>query len=93
MRLIDFKLSTVDLDHQLPLYWEHDHQQFPIDTVTLVASHLILQSHPQAKPLTLDQLTARTRQVNGQVQLMVRPAADLMPLFGYRLSQHHLLLG
>ncbi len=43
MRLIDFNLSTADLQQTLPLYWElTTNQIWPIQSVTLVDHQLVL---------------------------------------------------
>lgn len=48
MRLIDFNLSTADLDRQLPLFWEHDQQRSPIQSLNLTDHQLVLtQKKPQ----------------------------------------------
>jgi len=93
MRLIDFNLSTADLDRQLPLFWEHDHDRLPIIALTLTQQHLVLTLKVNAKPMTLDQFSARTRQVNGPTELFVLTGNGVVPLFGYRLSDGQLLLG
>jgi len=93
MRLIDFNLSTADLDRQLPLYWEHEHDRFPIQSLTLTNQQLVLTQTKTGKPMTLDQFSARTRQLSGPTGLFVLTTDGLVPLFGYRLSDQQLLFG
>ena len=94
MRLIDFNLSTADLARSLPLYWEQAANQLQtIQSVTLQANQLILVAASTGNPLTLDQLDARTRQINGQCQLYIQTAPQPLRLFGYRLSEERLLFG
>ncbi|VDG20698.1 hypothetical protein [Lactiplantibacillus mudanjiangensis] len=92
MRLIDFKLSTVDLNRQLPLYWEVDAEIQPIQDLRWHDKQLLLVTNPKTTPLTLDQFFARTQQLNGQAPLLVA-ATSVIPIFGYRLSEQRLLLG
>mgnify|MGYP003278395639 FL=1 len=94
MRLIDFNLSTADLQQTLPLYWElTTNQIWPIQSVTLVDHQLVLVASKSALPLTLDQFNARTRQIDGQTQLCIQTPPRPRRLFGYRLSQQRLLFG
>ena len=94
MRLIDFNLSTADLQQTLPLYWEPTtNQAWPIKSVTLVDHQLVLVAAKSVTPLTLDQFNARTRQIDGQTQLYIQPTPHPLRLFGYRLSQQRLLFG
>ena len=94
MRLIDFNLSTADLQQTLPLYWEPMTNQLrPIQSVALIAQHLVLVPATAGTPLTLDQFNARTRQINGQTQLYIQTQPMPIRLFGYRLSQQCLLFG
>lgn len=94
MRLIDFNLSTADLQSQLPLYWEPAvNQLVPISAIQLQATKLVLQTDQRARPLTLDQFNARTKQVNGQLQLYVQGPDAPVLLFGYRLNAERLLFG
>ncbi|MFC6181827.1 hypothetical protein [Lactiplantibacillus daowaiensis] len=92
MRLIDFKLSTVDLDRQIPLYWEPDTGLQPILDLRWQTDQLLLVPSQTGTPLTLDQFFARTRQLNGQAPLLIG-TTPVAPLFGYRLSTQRLLLG
>jgi len=94
MRLIDFNLSTADLDRSLPLYWEQATNQLEaIQSITSQDDQLILVSATTGTALTLDQLDARTRQINGQCQLYIQTATEPLRLFGYRLSEERLLFG
>lgn len=94
MRLIDFNLSTADLLATSPLFWENSAKQIlPIQGIRLKQHQLILIPKSPANPLTLDQFNARTRQVTGAIPLVVQTDSDVIPLFGYRLSQGQLLLG
>ncbi|MCT4457116.1 hypothetical protein N7X57_08745 [Lactiplantibacillus paraplantarum] len=94
MRLIDFNLSTADLQQTLPLYWEPvTNQAHPIQSVTLIDQQLVLVAAQSGVPLTLDQFNARTRQISGQTQLYIQTASQPLRLFGYRLSQQRLLFG
>jgi len=94
MRLIDFNLSTADLERSLPLYWEQTTNQLePIQSITLHDDQLILVSAPSGSALTLDQLNARTRQINNQSQLYIQTTPQPLRLFGYRLSEERLLFG
>lgn len=93
MRLIDFNLSTADLDRQLPLYWESDKVCFPIQTLTFSSDQLVLTQAKTAKPMTLDQFSARARQVDGKTGLYMLTTNGVVPLFGYRLSAGQLLFG
>lgn len=93
MRLVDFKLSTADLDQQLPLYWEKGPQRLAIQQLQLTGPTLILTVASTGRPITLDQFSAQTRRVSGLVQLVVDQPDKTVPLFGYRLSNHQLLFG
>jgi len=94
MRLIDFNLSTADLDRSLPLYWEQATNQLEaIQSIISQDDQLILVSATTGTALTLDQLDARTRQINGQCQLYIQTATEPLRLFGYRLSEERLLFG
>ncbi|CAM3289956.1 hypothetical protein [Lactiplantibacillus plajomi] len=94
MRLIDFKLSTVDLATTTPLYWEVDRDTvYPIKTISLAPDQLILVPAKQTTALTLDQLNARTRQLDGHTALMVATPTGSQSLFGYRLRTGQLLFG
>lgn len=93
MRLIDFNLSTADLERQLPLYWEYNQERLPIQSLTLANQQLVLTQNKAAKPMTLDQFSARTRQVSGTTGLYVSTTSGIVPLFGYRLSDRQLLFG
>ena len=93
MRLIDFNLSTADLDRQLPLYWEHDHTLVPIQSLALTANQLILNPVKNSQPMLLDQFATRTQQVSGQINLFVQTTEQPAPIFGYRLNEQRMLLG
>ncbi|EIW13616.1 hypothetical protein KCA1_1771 [Lactiplantibacillus pentosus KCA1] len=94
MRLIDFNLSTADLQQTLPLYWEVSRNELqPIQSVSLIHQQLVLVAAKSGHPLTLDQFNMRTRQINGQAQLYIQTEPQPLRLFGYRLSEQRLLFG